>query len=123
MMPSINTANQRAQHQTMIAQLNLFIEAFKRYEPGAPGSNAMLQNAMRTLRMPSYVNMGNALAWAVEAIEVEQKALAFEERKEVVFVALKDAERHRRVAEKHAVRARKAWDALMHSASIIGRIA
>lgn len=100
------------QHTTAIAHLQAFVLAVQNYVPGMPGANSALQEAMRPLRVPGGVNMTNALQWAKNAIEAEEKALALELQKEAALATLKAAERHRRDAERMALRARKAWAAL-----------
>ena len=64
------------------------------------------------MQVPGGVNMSNVLQWAKTAIEAEEKALALEVQKEAALVNLKAAERHRRDAERQAVKARKAWAVL-----------
>ena len=86
--------------------------AVQNYVPGMPGANSALQEALRPLQVPGGVNMSNVLQWARNAIEAEEKALALEVQKEAALVNLKAAERHRRDAERQAVRARKAWAVL-----------
>lgn len=100
------------QHAQAVANLQAFVAAVENYAPGFPGANAALQEAMRPLRVPNGVNMTNALQWANNAIEAEEKALAFELQKEAALATLKAAEHHRRDAERVALRARKAWVAL-----------
>lgn len=100
------------QHTAAIAHLQAFVLAVQNYVPGMPGTNSALQEAMRPLRVPGGVNMTNALQWAQNAIQAEEKALALEVQKEAALTALKAAERNRREAERLALRARKAWAAL-----------
>lgn len=100
------------QHTSAIAHLQAFVAAVQNYVPGMPGANSALQEAMRPLRVPGGVNMTNALQWAQNAIQAEEKALALEIQKEAALVTLKTAERNRREAERLALRARKAWAAL-----------
>ena len=100
------------QHTSTIGQLRTFVGAVKNYVSGQAGSNAALQEAMRPLRVPSSVNMKNALQWAMNAVQAEEKALALEMQKEAALTTLKAAERNRRDAERLAQRARKAWAAL-----------
>jgi hypothetical protein len=100
------------QHTVAIVHLQAFMFAVQNYVPGMPGANSALQEAMRPLRVPSGVNMANAVQWAEKAIEAEEKALSLEVQKEAALATLKVAERNRREAERLALRARKAWAAL-----------
>lgn len=100
------------QHTIAIEHLLTFVAAVTDYVPGMPGANAALQEALRPLRVPGGVNMLNALQWAKNGIEAEEKALALELQKEAALSTLKAAERHSRDAGRLALRARKAWMAI-----------
>ena len=100
------------QHTTAIAHLQALMVAVQNYVPGMPGANSALQEALRPLQVPGGVNMSNVLQWARNAIEAEEKALALEVQKDAALVNLKAAERHRRDAERQAVKARKVWAVL-----------
>lgn len=100
------------QHTVAIAHLLAFVTAVQNYVPGMAGANAALQDAMRPLRVPTHINMTNALQWAQNAIQAEERALALEMQKDAAFATLKLAERNRRDAERLAQRARKAWTIL-----------
>ena len=104
------------QHTTAIGHLQALVVAVQNYVPGMPGTNAALQEALRPLHVPTGVNMTNVLQWAKNAIEAEEKALALEVQKEAALVNLKAAERHRREAERQAIKARKAWAVLSNPA-------
>lgn len=100
------------QHTATIAHLLAFVAAVTDYAPGMPGASVALQESMRPLRVPNDVNMSNALQWAQKAIKDEETSLVFELQKETALSTLKAAERHRRDAERLALRARKAWVAI-----------
>ena len=100
------------QHHQAIAHLHVFVAAVKNYIPGVAGANTTLQESMRPIDMPNQVNMQNAVEWATEQIQNEEKSLALALKKEAALLTLKNAERNRRDAERLAQRARKAWAAL-----------
>lgn len=114
--------NLTARHTEAIGHLKVFIAALDKYVLGAVGANADLQLAMRPLRMPSCINMRNAMEWAVLSIEKQEKALAFEIQKGVALAVLKEAERQSRQADRLAQRARKAWTLLLKAPNIASSV-